>query len=238
MNSWTWRHWENIRITSGRSICIHCHRQLAWYENIPLFSYVFLGGKCRTCGKKIPWFYTLVEIFMAVAFVFIAWYRLNIGHFTPLLFTRDIFFITILMIIFVFDGLHKVILPHIVWLGAIVGLALNLLFFHFSFSSIFFGALAAGGFFLLQFLVSKGRWIGGGDVRMGVMMGVWVGWPAVLVALLAAYVLGGVVGAALLIAGKKKIQSQIPFGTFLSVGTVIAIYYGDEIVRWYISFIK
>jgi len=237
LNSWIWRHWENIRIVSGRSICIHCRRQLSWYENIPVISYIFLGGKCRTCGKKIPWFYTALEIFMACAFVFIAWYRLNFGHFTPLLFSRDIFFITILTVIFVFDALHKVILPYIVWPGAVVGFLFNFFIFHFSLTSMLLGALAAGGFFLAQYLISKGRWIGGGDVRLGVMMGVWVGWPAVLVALFIAYVFGGSVAAVLLIAGRKKFNSQVPFGTFLAFGTVIAIYFGDEIVQWYLSLI-
>ncbi len=238
LNSWIWRRWENIRVTSGRSMCVHCHRQLNWWENIPFFSYVFLKGKCLTCKKAIPWFYSMVELFTAFAFVFIAWYRINFGVFTPLLFFRDIFFLTFLIIIFVFDALHRVIITRIVWLATIIGFLLNYFLFHFSLASMGLAALIAGGFFLLQYVISKGRWIGGGDIRLGIMMGVWIGWPGVLFALFVAYIFGGLVATYLLITKKKQKNSEIAFGTFLSIGTLFAIYYGEEVINWYLHLIK
>lgn len=174
---------------------------------------------------------------MMSAFVFMAWYRLNVGVFTPGLFLRDIFFVTFLTVIFIFDSLHKVVISEIVWIGTGIGLFFNYFIFNQSLSTLALGATVAGGFFLLQYLISKGRWIGGGDVRLGVMIGTWVGWPAILVGLFVAYVSGGIVAAVLLISGKKHMHAKLPFGTFLAVGTVVAIYFGDELMNWYLNLI-
>jgi len=240
LNSWMWRAWENIRVINGRSICIFCRRQLNWYENIPLFSFIFLGGRCRTCKKKISWRYPLVEFFTAAILTFVAWHRVehNVFFSDNLLYPRDVFLITFLIIIFVFDALHKVILSSIVWAGALIGFLFNYFALNIPLSTMFYGALAAGGFFLLQYIVSKGRWIGGGDVRLGFMMGVWLGWPNVLVAVFLAYIIGAGHAVILLISRKGNWKSQIPFGTFLAVGTAISLYYGDDIIQWYLSFLK
>ena len=77
LNSWMWRTRDNTKITNGRSVCIHCRRQLLSWENIPLFSYLFLGGKCRTCHKKIPLHYTMVELCTALALLLIFNYHVN-----------------------------------------------------------------------------------------------------------------------------------------------------------------
>lgn len=240
LNSWMWRAWENIKVTTGRSICIYCRRQLNWYENIPLFSFIFLGGNCRTCHKKISWQYPLVEFATAAALTFIAWHRVENDVFFSdnLLYPRDVFFIAFLIIIFVFDALHKVILSRIVWTGAIIGFLFNYFALNISPLSMFYGALAAGGFFWVQYLVSKGKWIGGGDVRLGVMMGIWLGWPSVLIALFLSYIIGATYAIFALLFKKSSWKSQVPFGTFLAMGTVVAIYYGEDIVRWYLNFLK
>ena len=97
------------------------------------------------------------------------------------------------------------------------------------------GAIVGGGFFLIQYMVSRGRWVGGGDIRMGVFMGVVLGWPNILFGLLLSYVIGAVFGVWLLVHKKKQLTSSVPFGTFLAIGTMVALYYGDTVVRWYIS---
>ncbi|MDO8499379.1 MAG: prepilin peptidase [bacterium] len=238
LNSWIWRRWENVRIVAGRSICIHCRRQLYWFENIPLLSFMWLGGRCRTCRRSISWHYPALELFMAVALVVIAWYRVNYGLFTPWLFFRDVFYITFLTVIFTFDALHQVILPGVVWIGAVIGLLLNVLVFHYSLIALGLAALTAGGFFGLQYLVSRGRWIGGGDVRLGVMMGFWVGWPSILIALFIAYILGASIGVILLITKKKQWNSALPFGTFLCVGTLFGTYFDSNFIAWFLNFYK
>jgi len=97
--------------------------------------------------------------------------------------------------------------------------------------------VVGGGFFLLQFIVSKGRWIGGGDIRLGVLMGVILGWPQVAWALMLAYILGALVAVGLILTGQKKWSAQIPFGTFLTVAAFITMYWSDQIVNWYVNLI-
>lgn len=237
LNSWIWRHRENIRIVGGRSMCIFCRRQLKWWENIPLLSFLFLKGRCYTCQKKISWQYPLIEFGMAVSLTFIYFYHSHFIDFNPILFFRDVFFLTFLIIIFSYDFLYKIILPSIVWLGSFVGLFLNIFYLGFSIKNLLLGAVIGGGFFFIQYIVSKGRWIGGGDVRMGVMMGVWLGWQNVLVALFFAYVVGAIFSVVVLILKKKTLVSEIPFGTFLALGTFFAMYWGNDLIKWYLSLI-
>ena len=96
-------------------------------------------------------------------------------------------------------------------------------------------ALFLAGFFGLQFLVSRGKWIGGGDIHFGALIGLMIGWPASLAALALAYLLGGVVGVYLLLAKKKTLKSQMPLGTFLSVGAIAALLWGEVIISWYLN---
>ncbi len=237
LNSWVWRMHENIRVMGGRSMCPNCRRQLAWYENIPVFSYLFLNGKCRTCKNPIPRHFIFVELGTALIFVLVAWVNINNPLFTPAHFFRDIFFAVLLIVIFVYDWLYQEILPSIIWVGVLVGLIFNF-YLHVNLVAMLIGALVAGGFFLLQFVVSKGRWIGGGDVRLGVLMGVWLGWPAVLAAMILAYVVGAIGGLFLIATGKKQLSSAIPFGTYLSLGTFVTLLWGSEVVGWYMNFLR
>lgn len=232
LNSWIWRARENIRIIHGRSICPHCRRQLTWYENIPVLSYLFLRGKCRTCRQPIPWHFTLVEAGAAALFVVVAWKNINSPIIAPAHFFRDIIFVILLIIIFVYDLLYQEILPAVVWFGVLAGLGFNL-YLGVSWASMLWGALAGGGFFLLQYVVSRGKWIGGGDVRLGIMMGVWLGWPSVLSALVIAYIVGAIASLFLLTLRKKTLASATPFGTYLALGTFITMLWGEKIIIWY-----
>lgn len=237
LNSWIWRTRENIKILNSRSMCPGCRRQLTWYENIPVFSYLFLLGKCRTCKNSIPKHFIFVELGAALIFVLVAWHDLNGAMFTPAHFFRDIIFAILLIIVFIYDWLYQEILPEVIWVGALSGLFFNF-YLHYSPVSMLLGMLLAGGFFLLQFVVSRGKWIGGGDVSMGIMMGIWLGWPGVLVALVLAYVLGATAGLSLIALRKKHLSSAIPFGTFLALGTFTTLLWGNQIVGWYIRLLR
>lgn len=236
-NSWVWRAHENIRIGKSRSMCPNCRRQLTWYENIPVFSYLFLHGKCRTCKNPIPKHFIFVELGAAFIFVLVAWVNLHNPMATPALFLVDLIFSILLIIIFVYDWLYQEILPEVIWVGALVGLVFNI-YLGLGLISMLIGALIAGGFFFLQYAVSDGKWIGGGDVRMGIMMGIWLGWPVVPVALLLSYIVGSVCSLALLVLKKKQFASPIPFGTFLALGTFVAILWGNQILQWYMGLLK
>jgi prepilin signal peptidase PulO-like enzyme (type II secretory pathway) len=103
------------------------------------------------------------------------------------------------------------------------------------FFSVLFGAIIGGSFFSLMFFLSRGKWIGGGDIRLGVLMGLMLGWEKLIVALVFAYLPGALVAIILLITKKKKLRSSLPFGTFLTLGTFIALIYGSQIIAWYLS---
>lgn len=239
LNSVIWRLRDNIAIfTRSRSMCTQCRNQLSWKENIPLISWLFLKGKCLHCKKDISLYYPLVELGTAVVFTFIVYKYFPNAQFSEWSLVRDLFFITTLILIFIQDLRYQEISSDVVWGGAIIGLAINVTFLNKDISSMALGVLIGGGFFLAQYLISKGRWIGGGDVRMGAMMGVWLGWPSVLVALFLAYIFGAFVGVYLLVTKKAGKNTEIPFGTFLAVGTLVALYFGDKLVTWYVGLLK
>lgn len=238
LNSWMWRVHEGKWTFGGRSQCIHCARQLAWYENIPFVSYILLRGKCRTCKGKIPPGYFWVELLTGIFFVKAAMFHIYFTSFNPLEFFRDIFFIVLLIVVFVYDLNYQIILSGVVWSGTIIALGINLFIFRSSVFGLLLGMAVGGGFFLLQYVVSKGRWIGGGDVRFGVMMGALLGWPNILVALFVSYVLGALVSLPLILAKKTTMKSEIPFGTFLAVGTFATMFWGNQIVSWYLSLLS
>ncbi len=237
----------------GRSFCPACRHQLAWYDNIPLLSFLLLKGRCRYCGNKISWQYFIVEISTAIIFVavfvvhfglrdFYDWSSFNTLNLLILL--RDWLFAGILILIFVYDLRYYLILDKVSLPAIAVALMLNLavalvagqpMMFFSILGHYLLSALLAGGFFLLQFIVSHGKWIGGGDIRLGFLMGVMLGWPYILVALTLGYILGSLVGIALIVAGKKRINSAVPLGTFLSFTTLVTLLWGPQIINWYFN---
>ncbi|MFH1029795.1 MAG: prepilin peptidase [bacterium] len=233
---------EGKKFIKGRSICPNCKHEILWYDNIPLISYFFLKGQCRHCRKKISMQYPAVELATAVLFLiaYVRWKIIfnfqfsifNYGYlFLYLLFT------SILIIIFVYDFRWYLILDKISIPAIIIALVVNLSL-GYSILNLLGASLAAGGFFLAQFLVSKGKWIGGGDIRFGFLIGIMLGWPNTILALFSAYMMGSVVGLGLIIFGKKKMGSRVPFGTFLASATYIVMLWGESILRWYIGFLR
>ncbi|MFA5127445.1 MAG: prepilin peptidase [Patescibacteria group bacterium] len=236
INCLIWRRNNNMRITKGRSQCVHCGRTLTWYENIPVLSFFCLRGQCRTCHKPIPKYYVIVEFFTGILYVLVFW--LAVSHYQNdwIVLTRDLFFLSVLMIIFVEDCIYQTIQSEIVWLGIIGGFIFNY-FLGVSALNMVFGAAIGCGFFLIQYIISKGRWIGGGDVRMGGMMGVWLCAPSALLAIFFAYVLGAFVGIFLLLGRKRGWNSAIPFGPFLAFSTFLALFFGQPMIDWYLRWL-
>ena len=224
----------------GRSHCPHCRGQLAWHDNIPLLSFALLGGKCRRCQKRISWQYPAVELATGVLFVLTYVHNLPMAGEYFILNIRDWFFIAVLLVIFVYDLRWYLILDSITIPAIIIAFIGNLFLsasWRVDFLNLALAVVIGGGFFLLQFLVSRGKWIGGGDIRLGALMGALLGFPQVLVVLAFAYFSGAIVGIGLVAAGRKQFSARVPFGTFLSAGTIIALLYGEVILRWYLGII-
>jgi len=107
----------------------------------------------------------------------------------------------------------------------------------FEWKNLLIAGIIGGSFFLLQFIISRGKWIGGGDIRLGVLMGFSLGFPHVLVAIFLAYFIGSIISIFLVIGGNKKWGSKIPLGIFLSFASIVVLFWGDEILDWYLKFI-
>lgn len=224
-------------IFTGRSHCVKCQHPLIFWDLFPLFSWLFLRGKCRYCQTKISAQYPLVEFTMGCVFVlayltFVFW---GGGDYAYLIWLLLIFFV--LTILFVYDFLYME-LPDEVSLPAIV-VFFGFNFFNFtpSWQEALIGAAIPVGFFGLQYLISRGKWIGEGDFRLGILMGLILGWQLTIVALALAYVFGAIVGIYVLIKKQKGMDSQLPFGPFLIVGTLLAFFVGQNLLNWYLGFL-
>ncbi|OHA63482.1 MAG: hypothetical protein A2748_03445 [Candidatus Wildermuthbacteria bacterium RIFCSPHIGHO2_01_FULL_45_20] len=235
-------------VLNGRSYCPQCGHKLSWFDLVPLASFFFLKGKCRYCAGRISWQYPLVELATGCVFILLSYVQhrevsLQYWNFENLLLVAYTFCLASFMIaIFVYDWKHYLIPDHLLFLS--IGLTLVYLAWRSAQTSswdIFlnagFAALIAAGFFLALFLVSRGRWMGFGDVKLALFMGLFLGWPGILVALFIAFVLGAIIGLALIGFGKKRMKSEVPFGPFLLIATLIAYAGGETLASWYIRFV-
>ena len=227
---------KNKKSLGGRSFCPKCKKQINWYDNIPLLSYFLLRAKCRWCREKISFQYPLVELITAILFlvVFLATYNLQLTTYNLLLILRNWTFTAFLIIIFLYD-LKYYLIPDKISLPAMVVALIFNIFLYNIFINYLLAALIAAGFFFLQFIVSRGQWIGGGDIRLGLLIGLMLGWPNVLAALIIAYILGSIIGLGLIITKRATMKSQVPLGTFLSVGTLVALLWSEQIINWYLN---
>ncbi|MFH1392594.1 MAG: prepilin peptidase [bacterium] len=187
----------------GRSFCDTCKKKLKFYDLIPVLSFLLLRGRCRYCQTKIKLEYLFVELATGILFV--------LSGFNILL-----VFIAALIIIFVYDLKHYLI-PEIIILPAII---LAGIFFWQNWLAM----LIASGFFAFLVLISHETWMGWGDVKLAVLMGLLLGWPNILLALFASFLFGAIIGVMLIVFNKKTMKSQIPFGPFLVGATIICLY--------------
>lgn len=213
----------------GRSFCPHCRHPLEASDLIPLLSFAVLRGRCRYCRKTISWQYPLVEVLTAIIFVVIYLkFGLSANFFVYLI--NSLF----LLLIFMIDLKNYLILDSITLPAIILAFLFNLLILKSSLWAMVIAGIIGGGFFLLQFLLSRGKWIGGGDIRLGFLMGMMLaGWEKLILALFFAYLVGAIFGIILMVSGKKSLKSKMPLGTFLSLATLVVLLWGDNILNWY-----
>lgn len=228
---------------TGRSKCRTCLEPVAVLDLVPVVSFFALKGRCRKCSSVIEWQYPVVELVMGVAFGLLC-IRAILGIAIPsfitddeliLLFIRDAIVACFLMIIFVYDFrysyiLDKFSLPAIL-LAFMINASLGM-----SVEWMLLGGLVLGAFFAFQFLVSRGEWVGGGDIRMGMLMGVYLGLELGAVALFLSYVLGAIIGIFLIVFRHRKPESHVPFGTFMTLATFATLFFGQTLLEWYLGF--
>lgn len=236
----------------GRSYCPKCKHKLAWYDLIPLVSFIILRGRCRYCGERISFQYPAVELATGVLFLLVYQYQFvnyyNYSGFLLFGLVELLYYLIVasfLIIIFVYDLRHYIIPDRVIY-TAIGIVFLYQLFDAWSLElisgsryllNLSLSGLFAALFFLAIVVISRGRWMGLGDVKLAFLMGVLLGYPNILIALFTSFFIGAIIGLGLVILKKKGLRSEIPFGPFLVTGTFIAIFWGQTITNWYLSLI-
>jgi len=232
-------------------MCPNCKKQLKWKHLVPVFSWLFLRGKCGYCGQRISVHYLLLELVTGLSFlaVFLNWNFVQFDpsivnpdylsyFFNPTTFEYFLFYavmMSFMIAIFFYDLMYQEIPDQFSLPAIIIGIGGGLYFGSPNWENMLIGGVLLGLFFLLQFIVSKGKWIGGGDIRLGILMGVLLGWDFGLLALITGYLLGSAVAIWMLIAKRATRKTALALGPFLITGVVVAMFYGDLIMNWYLN---
>lgn len=233
LNCLIWRLYKNETL-GGRSYCPHCRKTIAWYDNIPLLSFILLRGRCRECRKKISWQYPLVEFVTAI--LFLLTFRADIlAPQLSLLLARDWLLVITFVIVFIYDYRWQLVPMAVVWPASAAVFILNLLLGIPLLTLLFFAALGAI-FFLAQYILTKKRGIGEGDIWLGVLLGLaFPNAAGLLLIMVVSYGVGAIIGLILISGRKRGWKSQIALGPFLSFGAIIALIWGTELVNWYLG---
>jgi leader peptidase (prepilin peptidase) / N-methyltransferase len=221
-------------IVQPPSSCPHCGYVLRWADNIPVVSYVMLGGRCRNCKASISIRYPVVEAITMVVFVL---HYLVFG--LDILLVPRLFFACALIVLFAIDLEHH-LLPNVITLpGIVVGLAFSAMLPP-GLVDAFIGVLAGGGVLWLigevYYRYSGQEGMGGGDVKMLAMIGAFLGWKLMILTLVLSSVLGSVVGLLVILLKRGGMKHALPYGTFLSLGALVASLVGSRILDWYLGF--
>lgn len=227
---------ESIVLPASR--CPKCHIPLKFYDNIPVISYIFLGGRCRGCGEKISWQYPFVELLTGALFLALGW---RFGPSWPLI---PYLVFTSSLIIIAFIDIEHLIIPDII---SLPGILLGFLISFLPFMSVrpldsLIGIFAWGGCFWLIAII--GRWIwkrdalGGGDIKLIAMIAAFLGWRGGLITVFWASLIGSSWGGFLMLIKRKGRKDLIPFGPFLCLGALISLFYGPEMIQWYKSLLQ
>lgn len=214
------------------SSCPNCGHRITFYDNIPVFSYLLLRGKCRHCHAHIPIHYPVVELLTGLlSMALFIRYGLSYQYILSFL-----FLIALLLISFI--DLHHQIIPDILSIpGIFAGIAVSFIPGQVVWLDSLIGAVGGGGILYLIAVVYKkmtGRdGMGGGDVKLLAMIGAWMGWRALPFIVLLSSFSGIVIGGGALMMAGKGYRVRIPFGPFLSLGAIIYFFFGRQILGWY-----
>lgn len=225
----------STKLIGGRSHCEHCGKTLRWFELLPLVSFVLQGGRCRRCKARLSVQYPFVELFSGLIFMFVPsicssilvavlWVAVFEALLVMTLIDIRLGIIPDEISIFLFAaGIFLIIFsagPGGQWSVALGDLA---------------SALGAGAFFALLIAITRGKGMGMGDLKLAIPLGLLFGWPEIMLVLVAAFVIGAVVGVIAIVRGTNSIKGTLPFGPFLALGAVTAFFWGASIIGWYLS---
>lgn len=229
------------RLPLGQSLatppsrCRNCGYSLRWFDNIPVLSWALLRGRCRKCGISVSWQYPIVELIAGALFVLVVW-QTPLG---PLLVSR-LLLVSILIALFGIDLEHQILPNSITLPGIAIGLLLSLIAPP-GWKDAVLGTLLGAG---ILYAIAAGYYVwrreegmGMGDVKMLAMIGAFLGWKAVLVTLVLSSFSGAIIGVILMSVQRGGMKFALPFGTFLAIGALVAMFVGEPLVAWYAGFL-
>lgn len=229
------------RIPAGESIvtppsrCPNCGSFIRWYQNIPVFSYLVLGGKCSSCRVRISWRYPFIEALTGALFVLVY------SSFDFSAATVVYWLLVAALVVITFIDLDHQIIPDVISLpGIIIGFLCSFAIPWLSWSDSLLGILLGGGSLwlvavLYEFLTKK-EGMGGGDIKLLAMLGAFLGWKAILPIIFISSLVGSLIGVPLMLVKKADSKLAIPFGPFLALGALIYLFWGQQLISWYLGF--
>lgn len=228
---------ENASIVFPGSHCPHCNHNLSWYENIPILSYIFLLGKCKTCKTKISIQYPMVELLMAILSCAVV-YRFGLS-----MTSLGYFLFCAALVVIIWIDIHHQIIPDVISIpGVIIGFLFSFTNYTVTWQSSLIGLVVGGGSLytiaLLYYLIRKHDGMGGGDIKLLAMLGAFLGWQSLPFIILASSLSGTIVGLFAMLKQRKGGQTRIPFGPFLSGAAIVYLLFMQDITNlytWYLT---
>lgn len=222
----------------GRSLCPHCNKVISWYDNIPLLSFLILNRKCRNCKNKISFQYPLVEALTGTLSVLTL---LHVDYDTTYYLLWFIFFICPLVAISFIDFKHKIIPDSLSLSGIITGVFTQLIlqwpWWKNALIQSGLGILVGGGFFLAiamgYYFIRKKEGLGGGDIKLGAMLGAFLGWEALIWVFMIGSFSGLIYGIFYSFSKKAKTEPTIPYGPFLAFGAILWFFFQNTLLTWW-----
>jgi prepilin signal peptidase PulO-like enzyme (type II secretory pathway) len=219
-------------------------KPIHWIDKIPIISFFNLQGRCRNCSSVISWQYPVIEMLTGIIFGLLyirAISGIGFSLFEQssewlIIFIRDVLIACLLLVIFVYDYKYSVIMDRFSVTAIIIAFVANI-YLGEDIMWMLLSGLMIGAFFAFQFLISKGKWIGSGDIRMGILIGVLLGLKLGILALLLSYIIGAISGIILIAFKHRSAQSHVPFGTFIAISIIFTLFFGNQIADWYIGLI-
>jgi len=220
-------------IVTPRSMCPGCNSLISAYDNLPVISYILLKGKCRNCGIPISFRYPLVETISGLTALSV-FMKFGLSAEGLIYFV----FISALLVMTFIDIDHRIIPDTISLPGIPIGFLLaSLVLPSMNYKTSLAGILTGGGSLLavawIYNLITKKEGMGGGDIKLLAMIGAFTGWKGVLFTIFVASAVGTLAGIAVMLKTQKGMKLAVPFGPFLSIGAIVYIFFGTDIISWY-----
>lgn len=217
-------------IVTSRSHCMKCNNKIKWYDLVPLVSYIVLRGKCRYCLEKISIQYPLIELLNGCGYVLIIYYKgINLQS---ILFCLTF---SVLIVISIID-IKTFEIPLELNLTLFVIGVVMALYNYKDIANHIIGFFVVSAFLYVLFVLTKGRGMGGGDIKLMAAAGLILGWKPIILALVLACIIGSLIHLSLMFFLKK--ERVLAFGPYLATGIVIAIIYGEDLIKMYINYIN